>query len=30
MTTFDERESSFEAKFMHDKELMFKVNARRN
>jgi hypothetical protein len=30
MTTFDERESSFEAKFKHDKELMFKVNARRN
>ena len=30
MTTFDERESSFEAKFKHDKELQFKVNARRN
>ena len=30
MTTFDERESSFETKFKHDKELMFKVNARRN
>lgn len=30
MTTFDERESSFETKFKHDKELQFKVNARRN
>jgi hypothetical protein len=30
MTTFDERESTFEAKFKHDKELQFKVNARRN
>lgn len=30
MTTFDERESSFEAKYKHDKELQFKVNARRN
>lgn len=30
MTTFDERESSFEAKFKHDKELQFKVTARRN
>ena len=29
MTTFDERESSFEAKFKPDKELQFKVNARR-
>jgi len=30
MTTFDERESSFENKFKHDLELQFKVNARRN
>ncbi len=30
MTTFDEREHSFEAKFKHDKELQFKVTARRN
>lgn len=30
MTTFDERESSFEAKFKHDKELQFRVNNRRN
>lgn len=30
MTTFDERESSFENKFKHDKELQFKVMNRRN
>ncbi len=30
MTTFDERESAFENKFKHDKELEFKVNNRRN
>jgi hypothetical protein len=30
MTTFDERESSFEAKFKHDRELQFRVNNRRN
>lgn len=30
MTTFDERESGFEAKFKHDRELQFKVTARRN
>jgi len=30
MTTFDEREKSFEKKFEHDQELQFKVNARRN
>lgn len=30
MTTFDERESTFEAKYKHDKELLFKVNSRRN
>jgi len=30
MTTFDEREKSFEAKYKHDEELQFKVFARRN
>ncbi|WP_374383728.1 DUF1476 domain-containing protein [Dongia sp.] len=30
MTTFDERETAFENKFKHDKELEFKVNSRRN
>ena len=30
MSTFDEREKSFEKKFAHDEELQFKVNARRN
>jgi hypothetical protein len=30
MTAFDDRERTFEAKFRHDKELQFKVNARRN
>lgn len=30
MTTFDEREKGFEAKYKHDQELRFKVNARRN
>jgi hypothetical protein len=30
MTTFDEREKSFEKKFEHDQELQFKVKARRN
>jgi hypothetical protein len=30
MTTFDEREKSFEARFKHDQELQFKVTARRN
>jgi hypothetical protein len=30
MTTFDEREKSFEAKYKRDQELAFKVNARRN
>ncbi|MCJ9701713.1 MULTISPECIES: DUF1476 domain-containing protein [unclassified Bradyrhizobium] len=30
MTTFDKREQGFEAKFVHDKELMFKVAARSN
>ena len=30
MSTFDEREKSFEKKFAHDAELQFKVSARRN
>jgi hypothetical protein len=30
MTQFDDREKSFEAKFAHDAELQFKVEARRN
>ena len=30
MTTFDEREKSFEKKFEHDQELQFRVNTRRN
>ena len=30
MTTFDEREQGFEAKFAHDQELEFKTSARRN
>lgn len=30
MSTFDEREKQFEAKFHHDQELQFKVMARRN
>lgn len=30
MTTFDDRERSFEAKFAHDSELDFKAEARRN
>ena len=30
MTTFDEREKEFEARFKHDEELRFKVTARRN
>jgi len=30
MTTFDEREKDFEARFKHDQELKFKVTARRN
>jgi hypothetical protein len=28
MTTFDKREQGFEAKFVHDRELMFKATAR--
>lgn len=30
MTTFDDREKSFEKKFAHDQELKFKAEARRN
>jgi hypothetical protein len=30
MTTFDKREDGFEKKFVHDEELQFKANARRN
>jgi hypothetical protein len=30
MTTFDEREKNFEARFKYDQELQFKVTARRN
>jgi hypothetical protein len=30
MSQFDDRERSFEAKFAHDAELQFKVEARRN
>lgn len=30
MTTFDDREHAFEAKFAHDEEMNFKAEARRN
>jgi hypothetical protein len=30
MTTFDDRENAFEAKFAHDAEMQFKADARRN
>ena len=30
MTTFDDREKSFEAKYHHDEELNFKIGVRRN
>ena len=30
MSTFDDREQGYEAKFAHDQELEFKVSARRN
>ncbi|HZF93956.1 MAG TPA: DUF1476 domain-containing protein [Allosphingosinicella sp.] len=30
MTTFDDRERGFEAKFVHDQEMQFKIVARRN
>lgn len=30
MTTFDDRENAFEAKFAHDEEMIFKAHARAN
>ena len=30
MSTFDEREKSFEKKFVKDEETLFKINAKRN
>jgi hypothetical protein len=30
MTTFDDRENAFEAKYAHDSEMQFKAEARRN
>lgn len=30
MTTFDDREQAFEAKFAHDEEMRFRAEARRN
>ena len=30
MTTFDDRENAFENKFVHDEEMKFKAEARRN
>ena len=30
MTTFDDRERAYEAKFIHDSDLRFRVEARRN
>ncbi|TPG43492.1 DUF1476 domain-containing protein [Sphingomonas koreensis] len=30
MTTFDEREGAFEAKFVRDEEMAFRITARRN
>ncbi|MFT3965644.1 MAG: DUF1476 domain-containing protein [Sphingobium sp.] len=30
MTSFDDRERAFEAKFAHDQEIQFRVTARRN
>ena len=30
MTTFDDRENAFEAKYAHDEEMLFRANARRN
>lgn len=30
MTTFDDRERAEEAKFAHDEEMLFRINARRN
>lgn len=30
MTTFDDRENAFEAKFAHDRDMQFRAEARRN
>jgi len=30
MTTFDDRERGFEAKFVHDQDMAFRITARRN
>src|SRR3954469_24501100 len=30
MTTFDEREKGFEARYQHDQDIQFRVHARRN
>lgn len=30
MTSFDDREKAFEAKFAHDQEMLFRITARRN
>lgn len=30
MTTFDDRENAFEAKFAHDEQMQFRAEARRN
>lgn len=30
MTTFDDRERAFEAKFAHDQDMLFRITARRN
>jgi hypothetical protein len=30
MTSFDDREKAYEAKYVHDQETAFKINARRN
>ena len=30
MSTFDDRENAFEAKFAHDADMQFKADARRN
>ena len=30
MTTFDDREKAFEAKYAHDEEMLFRAEARRN
>jgi len=30
MSSFDDREKNFEKKFVHDEEIQFKINARKN